>query len=191
MSLYRCFVPLAAFAVVCAAAPAVHAQGYANAQVRAFQRTNSASQFSSDRLRRQIAARDIGRFGVGGVNATNYASNRRKKPFQGLNRGPAVSPYLALSGSFNGVSDYYNVVKPQQEFERARRQQELEAQRNQRAIVSNEHRLNQMAAQAPFSITGDQTTAPTGHSVTYQNFGNFGSTGNYFAPMQGLDKQFR
>ncbi len=191
MLVYKITAPFAALALVFAAVQDVRGQGYANAQVSQFRNSTGASAFSSDRLKRQVQGRDIGRFGVAGVNATNFSTDRRSKPFQSLNRGPAVSPYLALSNARGGISDYYNVIQPQREFERARRQQDIENQRNQRAILANQQRLNKIAAQAPFDVTGDKELAPTGHSVTYQAFSNFGSTGNYFAPPQGLDKQFR
>ena len=191
MSVNKLTAALAGLAMVFAAAPEASAQGYANAQVNQFRNSTNASAFSSQRLRNQVRGRDIGRFGVAGINATNFSNQPKNKPFQGLNRGPVVSPYLALSGSFNGVSDYYNIVQPQREFERARRQQELENERTQRAILANQSRLNQIAARPPFDITGDKELAPTGHNVTYQAFSHFGTTGNYFTPIQGLDKQFR
>lgn len=191
MSNFKTFVPLAVLAIGFASAQEVSGQGFANAQVNQLRNSTNASAFSADRLRQRVAARDVGRFGVAGVNSRSYGPSQSKKPFQGLNRGPAVSPYLALSGSLNGVSDYYNVVQPQREFERARQKQERENQRAQRAIMANQQRLEQIAARPPFDISGDRTTVPTGHSTTYQLYSNFGNTGNFFTPTVGLNKQNR
>ncbi len=141
---------------------------------------NSASRYSSRSFQNQ--ARSIGAFGAGGVNRRHYgggsSSPRQSKPFSSINRGPAVSPYLALSGSLNGVSDYYNIVRPQQEQARVNRTQ-------QQRILSNQNRLNQISAVNPFNLQGDANLAPTGHSATYMLFNNFQSTGNFFPPLQG------
>jgi len=145
---------------------------------------NSVSQFSSQRF--QNRARSVGRFGAGGVNRTTYggasSSSNRSKPFSSINRGPAVSPYLALSNSFNQVSDYYNIVRPQREQARAN-------ERLQRQTQLNQRRLNQIAARGPYDLQGNDNLAPTGHSATYMFFDNFQSTGNFFPPTQGLEKQ--
>ena len=145
---------------------------------------NSVSQFSSQRF--QNRARSIRGFGTGGVNRRSYggasSSSRRPKPFSSINRGPAVSPYLALSGSLNSVSDYYNIVRPQREQARANSQLQRQTQLNQR-------RLNQIAARGPYDLQGNENLAPTGHSATYMFFDNFQSTGNYFPPTQGLEKR--
>jgi hypothetical protein len=118
------------------------------------------------------------------VNLRTYGggAQQRSKPFKDLNRGPAVSPYLALSGSLNGVSDYYNIVRPQQRQSRTN-------SRMQRQTMANSRRLNQMAAASPYNTQGDPFLAPTGHSSTYMNLNSFQSTGNYFAPPQGLQKR--
>ncbi len=145
---------------------------------------NSVSRFSSQAI--QNRARSVGRFGAGGVNLRTYggasSSSNRPKPFSSINRGPAVSPYLALSGSLNSVSDYYNIVRPQQEQARANAQL-------QRQTLSNQRRLNQLAAQGPYDLQGNDNLVPTGHSASYMFFGNFQSTGSFFPETQGLNKQ--
>jgi hypothetical protein len=93
-----------------------------------------------------------------------------------------VSPYLALSGSLNGVSDYYNIIRPQQRQARANSQM-------QRQTMANSRRINQMSASGPYSLQGDPYLAPTGHSATYMNLRSFQNTGNYFSPPQGLNKR--
>lgn len=170
------------------------AQGFGAAQVRRFSANNSASRFSSNQIRGQINNRGYGTAGVIGVNARTFGNafnsvSTGAKPFQGLNRGPAVTPYLGLSNSFNGVSDYYNIVRPQQEFQRARNQQQRTNEITQQRLASQQHRLNQMAARPPFDIRGDGEISPTGHGFTYMSFTNFQSTAGYFSPIQGLQKQ--
>ena len=159
-----------------------------------FSQASSADQFTTSRIRGQINNRGYGTAGVLGVNARTFGNafsgvSSGSKPFKGLNRGPSVTPYLGLSSSFNGVSDYYNIVRPQQEFQRLRNQQQRTNEMTQRRLAAQSHRLNQMAARAPFDIRGDADVAPTGHGVSYLSMGSFGQTGNYFAPMQGLEKR--
>lgn len=166
-----------------------HAQGFGAAQIRQFQGSASVNRFSTNQIRGQLNNRAVGVFGVQGVNQRTFAPSSGAKPFQGLNRGPSVTPYLGLSSSFNGVSDYYNIVRPQQEFQRLRNQQQRTNERTQRALVAQQHRLNQMAAQAPYDVRGDASIAPTGHGVSYMTLSSFQQTGNYFTPLQGLNKQ--
>ena len=191
MKFSRLFYIVLAVLVCVSSSQQTAAQGYTDALLRQIQSRNSVSQYSSRRFQNQATSRAVGRIGVAGINARPYNSSakRRSKPFSSLDRGPSVSPYLALSNSFNQVSDYYNIVRPQQDFQRARERQQRENARIQSQIRANEHRLNQMAAQAPFHLRGDPELAPTGHSATYLFYDNFQSTGNYFTPIQGLEKQ--
>ncbi len=161
--------------------------GYTSTQLRSYQNQNSASNYSADTIRQRLLSRSVTNAGVSGVNRRSYLSStgpsRKTKPFSSLKRGPTVSPYLSLSGSLNGVSDYYNVVRPQQQ---RRRENELQ----QRQYLINEKRLNQIAAQGPYSIQGDQELAPTGHAAVHQyTEGSFQNTGNFFPPLVGLEKR--
>lgn len=158
--------------------------GYGASALQRNSYNNSARQFSTSTIRNQINGRNVTRTGVPGVNRRSYLddSSRRSKPFTSLNRGPSVSPYLALSGSLNGVSDYYNIVRPQQ-------RQSRENARLQQRTLANQHRLNQIAAAGPYNVRGDPDLAPTGHSATYMFFENFQSTGGYYPAPQGLSKQ--
>ena len=165
------------------------AQGFGAAQVRQFQGSSSVKRFSTNQIRGQLNNRAVGVYGVQGVNQRSFGANARSKPFQGLNRGPSVTPYLGLSSSFNGVSDYYNIVRPQQEFNRLRNQQQRTNEITQQRLAAQSHRLNQMAARPPYEIRGDSEITPTGHGTTSMSFSNFQSTGSYFSPIQGLDKQ--
>lgn len=160
--------------------------GYGSSYLESIRNQNSARRYSVRAVQGQVANRSVSASGVLGVNRQTYSSlfptpSQRSKPFSGLQRGPAVSPYLSLSGSLNGVSDYYNVVRPQQERERQNLQQ-------QRQLNVNRHRLNQIAAQGPYSLQGDPNLAATGHTTTYMYMGNFQTTGNYFPPLTGTEK---
>ncbi len=161
--------------------------GYGASLLKTYQNQNSTRQYSVRAVQNQVTNRSVSASGVLGVNRQSYSnlfstSSQRSKPFASLQRGPTVSPYLSLSGSLNGVSDYYNIVRPQQEQARASQQQ-------QRQMYANRHRLNQAAAQGPYDLQGDENLAPTGHTTTYMYHGNFGTTGNYYPPVIGLDKQ--
>ena len=160
--------------------------GATSFQMNQIKNRHGASQFSSQSF--QNRARSVGSFGVGGVNRRHYgggsSSPRQSKPFSSINRGPAVSPYLALSGSLNGVSDYYNIVRPQQEQARVNRAQQGRIQANQR-------RLNQISAVNPFNLRGDANLAPTGHRARSMDLSNFQYTGNFFPRMQGLNRRRR
>ena len=158
--------------------------GSSSFELARIKRRNSVSQYSINTI--QNRARSVRGFGAGGVNRRTYggasSSPPRSKPFSSINRGPTVSPYLALSGSLNSVSDYYNIVRPQ-------REQARENARLQRQTLSNQRRLNQIASRGPYDVQGNDNLAPTGHRATFMFFDNFQSTGNFFPPTQGLNKQ--
>jgi hypothetical protein len=163
---------------------------YGEQAAKGIQSQNSASNFTSSRINRQILNQSVSRSGVAGVNARNYTSgllgtgnagslagppSRSSKPFSAIDRGPTVSPYLSLSNPFSTATDYYNVVKPLQEQrrvnDRVMKQQYMQAKK-----------LNQIAAQGPYQITGNENAAPTGHSSGFMKYANYMNTGGYFAP---------
>ena len=157
------------------------ATGYGAAQVSSFQGRNSSSHFSVSNIENRIKNRSVSNVGVPGVNRSNFLStssnalSRSSKPFASLNRGPAVSPYLALSAPRASASDYQSIIRPQQQAQR-------DNQRQQAFSIQRQRRLNQMAARAPFSTTGDEASAPTGHAAVFQSLGSYQNTGNYFPP---------
>lgn len=156
-------------------------KGYGQALTSNFISNNSATKFSSQRLQNSIRRRSITSVGVGGVNSRNFLDNsaspltRPTKPFSGATSRPTVSPYLALSGPRATASDYYNVVRPQQNLQR-------QNQRQQAFAIRRQQKLNQMAARAPYSVTGDETRMGTGHAAVFQSLGSFQNTGGYFPP---------
>lgn len=156
-------------------------KGFGTTQADLLRQQNSASRFTSQNIRTSLMSRATPTVGVAGVNQRNFLSSSsgnsvlRSKPFSGVSRGPTVSPYLALSAPRASASDYYNVIRPQQ-------QQRSNNQRQQMRQLQQQRRLNQLAARAPFSTTGDENRAPTGHAAVFQSLGSFQNTGGYFPP---------
>jgi hypothetical protein len=134
-----------------------------------------------DRISNNVLNRAVTQTGVRGINQQNFTlgtgalNQRTSKPFSMVDRGPTVSPYLQLSNPFSTASDYYNVVRPLQD---QRRTNDRVAQ--QQYIQSR--KLNQLAAQGPYQVTGNDDAAPTGHATGFMKFGSYMNTGGYFAP---------
>jgi hypothetical protein len=182
---------LISFAVVvqiAALATAVMAQqtisNYAAGQLSAIKQRNSPEQYSVDQIKNQVKNQSIPRAGVRGVNLQNFARQPLvgsggmaggSKPFSRIDRGPTVSPYLSLNNPFSTAEDYYNIVRPLQE---QRRTNDAVAQQQ----YMQQRKLNQIAAQGPFQITGDPDAAPTGHGSGFMRLGTYMNTGGYFAP---------
>lgn len=151
---------------------------YASATLQQLKNQNSASAYSISSYRQQSLTSAIGTTGVPGVNFRSYGLqptnlSSRKKPFSGAQMSPTVSPYLALSNPFATATDYYNIVRPQQEQRRINQQLA-----HQQSLQQRE--LNKMAAQGPYSITGNEDIAPTGHAAGYMQYGAYSNTGSYF-----------
>ncbi len=155
--------------------------GYGSALVNTVQNRNSTSYFSSSQNQNRLMSRSVVRPGVSGINRKNFLStsssslSQRSKPFSSVTRGPTVSPYLALSSLNSTGSDYQSIIRPQQQKQR-------ENQRQQAYAIQRQKQLNQTAARAPYSRTGDENRAPTGHAAVFQSLGSFQNTGNYFQP---------
>jgi hypothetical protein len=163
-------------------------QTYGQQVAKGYQNRNSVQQFTAQRMSQQIINKSVPATGVGGINRRNYTTGilgtggagsappqRSNKPFSAIDRGPTVSPYLALDNPFATVSDYYNIVKPLQEQRRVN-------DRVMQQQYAQAKRLNQMAAQGPYQITGNENAAPTGHSSGFMKYANYMNTGGYFAP---------
>jgi len=159
-------------------------KGFGSTAASNFVNRNSASRFSTQRLTGDLRNQSVRAVGVPGVNQKNFLSNsssplgRKSKPFAGFSRGPSVSPYLALSAPRASAVDFQTIIRPQQQQNRANRRQQHQAAQQHR-------RLNQMAAKAPFSTTGDANRAPTGHAAVFQSLGSYQNTGGYFPPPSG------
>lgn len=159
--------------------------GYGATQMNNILSRNSASQFTTSRIMQQVRNQAVPPAGVGGVNRQNFIGRGSSplggpasKPFTGLDRGPSVSPYLTLSNPFSTPSDFYNIVRPQQD-------QRAFNDRISRQQYAQSRKLNQMAAQGPYQITGNESAAPTGHGTGFMQFNAFMNTGNYFPAPTG------
>jgi len=137
----------------------------------------SGSRFTSASIINRLNMRSSGRTGLLATlpSLGSYKPPAKSsKPFSTISRSPTVSPYLALNNSFNQVSDYYNIVRPQREQRRVNQQLQRQNQSNQR-------RLNKLAASGPYNPKGNQNAAPTGHSAVFQSLGSYLNTGGYFS----------
>ena len=155
-------------------------EGFGASATNYLRNRNSVSRFSVSNIQASVRNRSVASVGTIGVNRRNYLSSSnqrspRTKPFTSLTKGPTVSPYLALSAPRSSASDYYNIIRPQQQAQRDNRRAQIQA-------IQQQRRLNQLAARAPYSSTGDENSAPTGHVAVFQSLGSYQNTGNYFPP---------
>lgn len=182
LALLRLLAVTFAFTILCWYGDAAQAQGYGATQVKNIQSRNSVDQFSVSRINRQLLNSAVPPAGVGGINRQNFIgrgssvlSGPASKPFSQIDRGPVVSPYLSLSNPFSTPEDYYNIVRPLQDQRRVNDQL-------MRQQSTQNRRLNQLAAQGPFQVTGNENFAPTGHGSGFMEFGAFQNTGAFFPP---------
>ncbi len=153
--------------------------GYGSTTANNIVRNNSASRFSADYLRGSLRNRSTASVGTLGVNRKNFLGgisstpmSRKSKPFASVSRSPSVSPYASLSASRTSPSNYYNNNARSQQPQR----------RDNMLAIQQQRRLNQLAARAPYSTTGDESRAPTGHVAVFQSLGSYQNTANYFPP---------
>jgi len=184
-------VPILAISLVLASS-ASNAQpmplgGAASGELARIQFGNSARQFTAQQMNRQAINQAAPFVGVRGVNMRNFMQQSgsqgpaASKPFSGLDRGPSVTPYLSLANPFNTVAgdEFFTQIRPQRE----QAQQRQRSQQTARQQAVQQRRLSQAAAMGPYSITGSEEFAPTGHGATFMQMGAFQNTGGYFAPM--------
>ncbi len=155
--------------------------GYSDALLSGFKNRTSGSRFTATGIQNRLSNRSAVRPGVAGINQRNFLSTgsspltQLSKPFSSITRGPSVSPYLSLSSRGASASSYQSIIRPQQRKQR-------ENQRQQAFAIQRQRKLNQLAARAPYSATGDESQAPTGHAAVFQSLGSFQNTGNYYPP---------
>jgi hypothetical protein len=150
------------------------AQNYGENKIRALTANNSASGFAASRFRQRVINQSVPRYDVGtpSLNPFNTFSSgltgrQLSKPFAGASSGGSVSPWLALSEPFSSSAhNYYTQVRPMLDQQRANQQQ---AARNQQV----QRQLQAAAAQGPYSVTGNEAMAPTGHAAVYMNYGGY------------------
>ena len=158
-------------------------QSFGTNLAREFANQNSVSRYTTNNIRQQIQGNSVIATGSPVRSPlSSYAppSRQSSKPFANIDRGPTVSPYLALSNSFNQVSDYYNIVRPQQQQRRVNQQQQRVNRQLQGQNLANQRRLNQLAASGPFNPRGDENQVPTGHAAAFQSLGTYLNTDTYF-----------
>ena len=135
-----------------------------------------ASFYSARSIQQQILNQSVTRDRRSRPSLGSYRPPDAAKPFSSISRAPSVSPYLALDNSFNQVSDYYNIVRPQQQQRRINQQVQRQNQNTQRRLSQ----LTRRAAEGPYSPRGNAESAPTGHAAGFQSFGTYLNTGRYF-----------
>jgi hypothetical protein len=91
-----------------------------------------------------------------------------QKPYSGLNRGPSISPYLALDQieTSQGLPNYYLYVKPQLDQASTNQAQQVQNRRLQKQM-----RRATTAGIMPTSTSGGMPT--TGHSTQFLNNGGY------------------
>lgn len=149
---------------------------YTQTQMNALYRRNSVSNFTSNQLRSNIYNRTVPRYNYSDVNRNLFSgvlnNGPGAKPFQNSGGGGSVTPWLALSSPFSSpTQNYYTQVRPQLDQQRINQQQAMRNEQLRRQLTS-------MAARGPYSATGSETLAPTGHGAVYMNYGS------YYTPVQ-------
>lgn len=156
---------------------------YAAAQVNQLKNRNSAAGFTSQQITNSVINQAIPRYQFSNVNrgllrgASGSSAVTRPKPFTGANQGSSTSPYLGLladSPFSSTTTNYFSKVRPQ-----------IEQQRMNDQLMSQNMKLQQqlqaVAAQGPYSATGSEDRAPTGHAAVYMNNGGtYGNHGGYY-----------
>jgi hypothetical protein len=161
-----------------------HAQSqYTQSQLNSFTSRTSAQAFTSERMRSSVINRAVPQYSFSNVNrgilsgATGPKPVQRAKPFANAKQGPSTSPYMGLLSQTpftSSTSNYFNIVKPQLEQQRAN--EKLQAQN-----IRLQQQLGEAAAQGPYSTTGSEERAPTGHTAVYMNNGGvYGNPGGYY-----------
>ena len=156
---------------------------YTANQLSAITAQNSASRFTTNRLRNEVINRTVPQYAFSNVNrgvlkgATGAQAPQRSKPFASANKGPNTSPYLGMIPNApvtSSTSNYFNIVKPQLEAQRAN--EKLQAQN-----IRLQQQLTEVASKGPYSTSGSEQRAPTGHTAVYMNNGGvFGNPGGYY-----------
>lgn len=168
----RCFM----FAVVAVSSAMIgQAQAqptYAQNQINGLYRRNSSSNYTTQTIRSRLLNRTVPQYGFSQANRGLFSGvlgngPTAGKPFAGASGGGSVSPWLALSEPFtSSAHNYYTQVRPQLDQQRINQQMAARSQQMQR-------QLNSMAARGPYSITGDEHMAPTGHTAAFFNYGGY------------------
>jgi hypothetical protein len=141
----------------------LYTSNYANA----LRQNNSVGAFTTRQIQSQIVNRTVPQYGFSNVNRNIFGGSPLSKPFKNSGGGGGVSPWLALSQPFSSpTTNYYTQVRPQLDQQRANQQQAIRNEQMRRQLTS-------LAARGPYSATGNQNMAPTGHAAVYMNYGGY------------------
>jgi hypothetical protein len=176
-----------AFAIVACGAMQASAQqslNYGQTQANAIRGSNSASVYSSNRLRTSIYSSAVPQYNYSSVNRGLFKgamgsapTAARSKPFSQVQRGQNSSPYMGLIADnpfTSTTTNYFNNVRPK--LEQQKMNDQLMAQN-----IKMQQQLQQLATKPPYDPTGDENRAPTGHSAVFQQHGGmYGNPGGYY-----------
>ena len=173
----------AAALTVCVAVQAQAQQqaNYSQTQMNALKNRNSAAAYSSQSIKSQVFNSVVPQYSFSSVNRGMFKGAMtgpgKSKPFSHVNQGPNASPYLGLLADnpfTSTTTNYFNHVRPQIEQQKV----------NEKLMQQNlkmQQQLTAAAAQPPYSATGSEDRAPTGHAAVYQNNGGvYGNPGGYY-----------
>jgi hypothetical protein len=160
---------------------------YTTNQMNQLKNRNSATQFTSQQITNNVINRSVPRYNFSNVNqnilspkapsASSVSPMKRAKPFSQVTQQPSTSPYLGLLAEnpfTSTTTNYFNSVRPR--IEQQRMNERLQAQN-----MRMQQQLNEIAAKGPYSTTGSEDRAPTGHAAAYMNTaGTYGNRGGYF-----------
>ena len=98
----------------------------------------------------------------------SWRSPRPVKPFTDIQRTPTISPYLNLTrdDDFNGLPNYFALVRPQLQQEEINRRQ-------QRSIYSLNNDVRMIESRFAIPPQGDPGIRPTGHAVYFMNYSHY------------------
>lgn len=181
----RSFVFAAALVGICCVSSIANAQFSSSS----FVSRNSAQRFTSQNMQAGVINRALPQnSGFSGMNRGllkgamgSHAAPQKSKPFSAVKQGPSQSPYMGMLAQtpFTSTnSNYFNIVKPQLDAQRA----EQRAQDKQKAaMLQYQQQLTQAASKGPYDPAGSEERAPTGHVATYMNNGGaYGNPGGYY-----------
>lgn len=180
----RGFVFAAALLSMCGLSSVANAQFSSNS----FVARNSSQRFTSNNIQSGVIRGALPRNSFGSANSGilkgamgSQATPQKAKPFSSVKRGPSQSPYMGMLSQTpftSSTSNYFNIVKPQLDAQRA----EQRAQDRQKAaLMQHQQQLTEVASKGPYSTTGSEERAPTGHVATYMNNGGvYGNHAGYY-----------
>ena len=177
----RMFIAAVALSAGFAVQASAQQTNYTQGQLNILKNRNSASTFTSQRIKSQVFNGSVPQYNFSSVNRGLFkgamSGQANSKPFSHVNQGPSSSPYLGLLSDnpfTSTTTNYFNNVRPRIE------QQKM----NEKLMQQNmkmQQQLTEAAARPPYDVTGSEERAPTGHAAVYQNNGGvYGNAGGYY-----------